>query len=746
MLALLTVVVLICILISGTTKSVPCGEKAQSSSVLKHNDRSKIFSDLNISELQAVENYLKGQTGLNLVQVALANPSDNYIYLIELHLPKKKEALHYLDGEGPQPVREARAVVVFGALQPPNVTEYVVGPLPNPTYHKDVTLEKYNPIHFNARPVIVNEYKQISRTLNDELAKAPRTMNEVFGPQWRNLISITAGPRGFSSGDRISWFVIFQNVSGFFLHPVGLEVLVDHSSLTVSEWSVKKVFYCGQYFDNMSEVEIGHIHGKLPPNKFKHVHSDEQNYASLKPTVKVMGLAPLQIPLDNQRYSVRGNHVRYYHWSFSFGVGLMSGLRLFDVRFNGERIAYELSVQDAIAVYGSNTPASTMNRYIDGSHGLGRLSHQLVRGVDCPYLATYVDTEANVDPFSFQKTRDSICIFEYNTGIPLRRHFSDISIFNYGGLATSVLVIRTTSTVGNYDYIWDVIFHHNGAIKVQGHPTGYISTAYFYGDNAKYGHRVGETSLGVIHTHSIHFKADLDVGGTSNTLVGEDIEFEAVTIPWDTKQHLNGPKLVKTVVKTENEAAYRLQDKMPRYLTVKSDKTNKWGEARSYRIQVISFAGEHLPESSAEEKGISWARYKVAVTKHKDKEQSSSSLYNQNDPWSPAVNFANFIDNETIVNEDLVAWISAGLLHIPHAEDIPNTVTVGNGIGFYLRPFNYFDEDPSIESQDSVYIEKGKDPASCETNPVACLSKTASCTPHLPPFTYEGFDETIDIM
>uniref|UniRef100_A0A8C8RBS8 Amine oxidase n=1 Tax=Pelusios castaneus TaxID=367368 RepID=A0A8C8RBS8_9SAUR len=70
-------------------------------------------------------------------------------------------------------------------------------------------------------------------------------------------------------------------------------------------------------------------------------------------------------------------------------------------------------------------------------------------------------------------------------------------------------------------------------------------------------------------------------------------------------------------------------------------------------------------------------RYKLAVTKRKEEELTSTSMYNQNDPWTPTVAFADFIDNETI---DLVAWISVGFLHIPHAEDNPNTVTVGNGV------------------------------------------------------------------
>lgn len=45
-------------------------------------------------------------------------------------------------------------------------------------------------------------------------------------------------------------------------------------------------------------------------------------------------------------------------------------------------------------------------------------------------------------------------------------------------------------------------------------------------------------------------------------------------------------------------------------------------------------------------------RYKVAITKHKDFEQTCSSLYSQNNMWDPVVDFSNYIqDNENIVNE-----------------------------------------------------------------------------------------------
>ena len=86
-----------------------------------------------------------------------------------------------------------------------------------------------------------------------------------------------------------------------------------------------------------------------------------------------------------------------------------------------------------------------------------------------------------------------------------------------------------------------------------------------------------------------------------------------------------------------------------------------------------------------------------------------------------------------------MAWVTAGFLHIPHSEDIPNTVTVGNNVGFFLRPYNFFDQDPSFNSADSIYFRGDQDAGDCEVNTLACLPKAAGCVPNLPAFSHGGF-------
>ncbi|KAG9473777.1 hypothetical protein GDO78_004202 [Eleutherodactylus coqui] len=662
------------------SKTKSCNSGKQKTSDLKHDDQSLVFADLTPDELAQVVDYLKNSINENLVNISTADPSSNCIYSVELLPPRKQDALLYLDKGGPKPRREAMAVVYFGSHSEPEIKEYVVGPLPNPKYKKDVTFQKYKgKLPYHRRPVIDSEYHQIQKHFHlKEFPKAKSFLKEVLGYNESDseyFAAVTNAPRGFASGHRKTWFGLFFNVqgSGFFLHPTGLELLMNHEDLDYNKWTVEKVFYNGEYFESLSELQEKYKKGQLKVVKMQKSHL--QDIASLKPPKSSVSDIPMQYEPQGARYSVRNNQVVFQHWSFAFGVNVNRGLRLYDIKFKGERVVYELSIQETITVYGSNAPSGMSTRYMDGHFGIGRFSFQLVRGIDCPYFATFVDTHYLLDSDSSVLNKGSICIFELNSGIPLRRHFSSLGSSYYGGLASTVLIIRTIAAIGNYDYVFDFMFYQNGAIESKVHATGYISTSFFMDGGLQHGHRVGPHTLGTIHSHFINYKVDLDVGGINNSLVALDMEFEDLSTPWNPDWKLEQTKLTKKVLESENQAAFQQHDPMPRYMQFASKQKNKWNHERSYRIQM-----------------------------------------------------------------DLVAWITTGFLHIPHAEDIPNTVTAGNGVGFYLRPYNFFNEDPSIFSEDAVYFQADEDLTSCSVNPLACLSRTASCAPKPPPFTYNGFD------
>ena len=57
----------------------------------------------------------------------------------------------------------------------------------------------------------------------------------------------------------------------------------------------------------------------------------------------------------------------------------------------------------------------------------------------------------------------------------------------------------------------------------------------------------------------------------------------------------------------------------------------------------------------------------------------------------------------------MVAWITLGIFHIPHTEDVPIVQTTGVQMSFWLMPYNYFNEDPTLASRDNVRIDFGEE-------------------------------------
>ncbi|CAO2645437.1 Membrane primary amine oxidase [Lemmus lemmus] len=473
--------------------------------------------------------FLTKHLGPGLVDAAQARPSDNCVFSVELQLPAKAAALAHLDRGGPPPAREALAIIFFGAQPQPNVTELVVGPLPHLSYMRDVTVERHGgPVPYYQRPKLRVEFVQIWRYLKEvELPKAPTFLASVLNYNGSTLAALHSSASGFQSGDRTTWIALYHNISGLgiFLHPVGLELLLDHRALDPAHWVVRQVFYLGHYYADLAQLEWEFKAGRLEvvrlEDRFENglinvvlvPNNGTGGSWSLKSSVPPGPAPPLQFHPQGPRFSVQGNRVASSSWTFSFGLGAFSGPRIFDIRFQGERVAYEISVQEAIALYGGNSPAAMLTCYMDGNFGIGKYSTPLTRGVDCPYLATYVDWHFLLESQTPKTLRDAFCVFEQNQGLPLRRHHSNYYSHYFGGVVDTVLVVRSVATLLNYDYVWDMIFHPNGAIEVKFHATGYISSAFFFGAGEKFGNRVGEHTLGTVHTHTAHFKVDLDVAG-----------------------------------------------------------------------------------------------------------------------------------------------------------------------------------------------------------------------------------------
>ncbi|NXN26052.1 AOC1 oxidase, partial [Nycticryphes semicollaris] len=608
-------------------------------------EKASIFADLSAAELRAVRTFLLGRPELGLSPSRGGPLAKNTLFLVELLPPKKEPALRYLDRGGPRPRRQARAVVFFGGEAHPNVTEFVVGPLPRPTFYRPLRSPGGRPIPFSSRPMTQQEYEGLHRVLAVATRPLYRLLRRATGYWFHNcsgrcLTFSDIAPRGVAPGERRTWLVLQRSVEGFFLHPVGLEVLVDHRDPDPARWEVQRLWYNGRYFSTPEELARSYEEGTLAVAHLEELPS-RGLFSSYEPRGRFSTGTPTRVhgtkvcEPQGRRYRLRGNLLEYGGWSSAFRLRSSAGLQLFDLRFNGERVAFEVSVQEAIAFYGGHTPAAMQTKYMDAGWGMGSVTYELAPGVDCPEVATFVDAHHLYDadgPVRFSK---ALCVFELPTGVPLRRHFdSDFQggFHFYAGLEGHALVLRTTSTVYNYDYIWDFLFYPNGVLEAKVHATGFIHATFYTPQGRHYGTRVHSHLLGNLHTHLVHYKVDLDVAGTGNSFETLDIRLENISNPWSPGARVVQPRLQRRRRRCEAEAAFPFRSPLP--------------------------------------------RYPLAVTRRHEEEATSSSIYAQNNPWDPLVDFEGFLrDNETLEDQDLVAWVTVGFLHVPHAEDVPNTAT-----------------------------------------------------------------------
>lgn len=205
-------------------------------------------------------------------------------------------------------------------------------------------------------------------------------------------------------------------------------------------------------------------------------------------------------------------------YSFFIGFTRDTGIRLFDIKYKGERIVYELGMQEALAHYAGMGPGQSALSFLDSYYGFGPNAFELVGGYDCPAYATMLNTS-----FYWREARrshqNSICIFELDAGYPAARH----TALNYVYATKNVhLVVRSVSTLGNYDYMFEYAFFHDGSIHVTVRASGYIAAA-FWAANADYGFHIQDTVSGSMHDHVLNYKLDLDIHGTKNSLMKVDV-------------------------------------------------------------------------------------------------------------------------------------------------------------------------------------------------------------------------------
>ncbi|KAF4619282.1 hypothetical protein D9613_004722 [Agrocybe pediades] len=752
--------------------------------------------------------------------------ASNVVYHIEAWYPPKKDVLAYLDAQAKArkstnatvllprpPARYARVTIHHGGWEVPVIKDYLVGPLhsswsrvtvksDHSTGGKSRALKLGNNVRmtelkdiyhrdeipFNAYGVTYME--ELLDFVTGAIMPIAGIMEDLFNATIKGLPTDTlvagmSGPFSFDGSFRRMWMTWRRNKAGSFLLPVGFYQYVDMSGTDTSLWKVLKVVYHDQAFDSLEEFVDAYKNGTLviPPEERGKVigkndtgkteEDSEEGWTERRRIGKERDLdslpGPRSVSFAGLRYRVdkeRG-YVSWMGWGMYLGFDRDMGLSLWDVRFRGERILYQLAPQDALAQYGGNDPIQATTAWLDRYFGMGLFVKPMLPNYDCPPESVYLPA-TTYTASGMIHVENAICIFEQDTGKPLTRHFG-WQKGEFGAVKSYVLTIRSTTTVGNYDYrtcrsphlnhyilqitsyfsLFDYLFYLDGTIEVRLSASGYMQGGYWNPKQDGYGGRIRHTSMGNLHDHVVNYKVDFDIAGTANSLLKTTTAQETLQHPWlgdDWGQTVVQQKITKEYIENENDALLKYPvNYQGGYAIVNKEETNKWGYPRGYAIHPgQSSVHNTVVGSKRLLNNANWARYNLAVSRRKETEPASSSMWNLNLPGAPMVDFHNFFDGENITQQDLVAWINLGMHHLPQAEDSPNTKTNVATSSFILTPLNYFDYDVSMELKNAILLqwpERTGDPFAYDDYGV---KQHTNCLPDAPPpFAYPGVQSLV---
>jgi Cu2+-containing amine oxidase len=445
------------------------------------------------------------------------------------------------------------------------------------------------------------------------------------------------------------------------------------------------------------------------------------------------------------RYVIDGTHVEYLGWTFHISHDIQTGIKMYDVRYRGERIAYEIGMSEAMATYsGISDVVQAGTIYGDTTWGLGSCPSILVKGIDCPAYARLLDITFLEQDGTATTKKDAMCIFEQTMQGPVRRHYDRNSGgFNfYGGTPNHALVIRAFYPVYNYDYMIDHVFYHNGAFEIRGATSGYLQSTFFSEALAKeakrFGVKIQDNVMGTEHDHFLNFKVDFDLIDEKNDVMIDRVkvlkcegdalaDYGAGCKPQD----IYGKKFASQLFKDADD--YQTKSIEHEYLTteqglsltpdvptmihiVNKESKNAWGVERGYKMKINGVAQNVLANTKMH-KAYSFSKHTVMATRYHEEELHVTTTFDQQDTTGtlfngkPLIDMDQYLNGEDIDNQDIVFWANVGVHHIPHSEDIPVTHMIGNAVQISFIPTNMYDMDQSMDLGNVVYmnVEEGKD-------------------------------------
>ncbi len=377
-------------------------------------------------------------------------------------------------------------------------------------------------------------------------------------------------------------------------------------------------------------------------------------------------LKPIQITQpEGTSFSVEdGYRVRWQKWEFMVGFSPREGLILYHIFYDGRPLFRSLRLAEMVVPYGDISPDHAFQSAFDvGEYGVGWLANSLELGCDCLGVIHYFDAHITDNDGSVRTITNAVCMHEEDDGI-LWKHW------NYRTDHAEVrrsrrLVVSSIATIGPYDYGFFWYFRQDGSIEMDIKLTGIMNIgAVPPGVTPQYGQLLNTDGLfAPIHQHFFSFRLEPMIDGLQNSVVETNIvaEQNAEQNRWG-----NAFRAVDTLLRMEEEAQRDI------------------ARDRSWKAR---------PDSSIFHRA-GFAQHHLWVTPYHPEEQFPAGNYpnqHQGGAGLPAWTAA----NRSIENTVLSVWYTVGVMHNPRLEDWP--VMPVKHAGFMMRPWNYFEVNPSLD-------------------------------------------------
>jgi primary-amine oxidase len=436
----------------------------------------------------------------------------------------------------------------------------------------------------------------------------------------------------------------------------------------------------------------------VPPQSFE--YAKQKKDPRLKPMKVLLPQGP--------SFKVRGQEVEWLNWKFRYSMHPREGLVLHLVSFkDGGRwrpVLFRASLSEMMVPYGHNNEHWTYrNAFDEGEYGIGRYSGSLEKGTDVPEHAQLFDSVFADDLGKPYAAPQVVALYERDAGLKWK-HFD-----MYGGSNTSVrarhLVLGFITTISNYDYGLNWVFHEDGTLELETQLTGIMLAkgssmetmkGHDHGSEAhpdmKFGHLVAPNVVAPHHQHFFNMRLDLDVDGPDANSVAE---LNSQSLKGSQNPAHNAFTMSETPLQNEKEGVRDLSYEHQRKWKVFNPLlTNSLGYHPSYVLLPGENASPFLLKNSPLLTRGGFVKSSVWFTAYDDQEKYAAGFYpNQRGTTDGLETWMK--KNRSLEKNDVVMWYTFCVTHAPRPEEWP--VMNVHRTGFKLLPAGFFEKNPSVE-------------------------------------------------